>query len=113
MRSPPRLPSRSNPTELRLGTDVAATPGAVVLRTDAMELLQYAPTTERVHREPLLVVPSLVNKYYLTDLSPGRSLVEHLVGAGFEVFHMSWLNPGPYAARLRPRHLHRARSSRR
>jgi polyhydroxyalkanoate synthase len=95
MRAPPRLPSRSDPSELKLGTDVAATPGAVVLRTAAMELLQYAPTTEAVHSEPLLVVPSLVNKYYLTDLSPGRSLVEHLVYAGFEVFHMSWLNPGP------------------
>ena len=73
MRAPPRLPSRSDPSELKLGTDVAATPGAVVLRTAAMELLQYAPTTEQVHSEPLLVVPSLVNKYYLTDLSPGRS----------------------------------------
>ena len=95
MRHPPRLPARSDPSELRLGTDLAASPGTVVLRTAAMELLQYAPVTDTVQHEPLLIVPSLVNKHYLTDLSPGRSLVEHLVGAGFEVFHMSWLNPGP------------------
>jgi poly(3-hydroxyalkanoate) synthetase len=60
-----------------------------------MELLQYGTATDEVKREPMLVVPSLVNKYYLTDLSPGRSLVEHLIGSGYQTFHVSWVNPGP------------------
>ena len=95
MSSPPRLPARSEPSDFELGKDLAATPGTVVHRTPAMELIQYRARTPRVHAEPLLIVPSLVNKYYLTDLSPGRSLVEYLVDAGYEVFHLSWINPGP------------------
>jgi poly[(R)-3-hydroxyalkanoate] polymerase subunit PhaC len=93
IRTPPRLPVRSHPGDFELGRDVAATPGAVVLRTDVMELIQYESATPEVHAEPLLMVPSLVNKYYLTDLSPGRSLVEFLVKGGFQTFSMSWVNP--------------------
>ena len=93
MRSPPRLPARSEPSDFELGKDLAATRGSVVLRTPVMELIQYEPTTAQVRAEPLLIVPSLVNKYYLTDLSPGRSLVEYVVGAGYETFHLSWVNP--------------------
>jgi polyhydroxyalkanoate synthase len=93
IRTPPRLPVRSHPGDFELGRDVAATPGAVVLRTKVMELIQYEPATPEVHAEPLLMVPSLVNKYYLTDLSPGRSLVEFLVNGGFQTFSMSWINP--------------------
>jgi polyhydroxyalkanoate synthase subunit PhaC len=95
MRSPPRLPARSEPSEFELGRDLAATPGTVVKRTAAMELIQYRARTPRVRSEPIVVVPSLVNKYYLTDLSPGRSLVEYLLDGGYEVFHLSWINPGP------------------
>lgn len=90
---PPHLPARSDPGEFRLGEDLAATPGAVVLRTPVMELIQYEATTDQVREEPLLVVPSLVNKYYLTDLSPGRSLVEYAVNSGLQTFHISWINP--------------------
>ena len=95
MRTPPRLPARSEPSEFELGRDLAATPGTVVLRTPAMEVIQYGPRTPRVRTEPIVIVPSLVNKYYLTDLSPGRSLVEYLLDGGYEVFHLSWVNPGP------------------
>jgi poly(3-hydroxyalkanoate) synthetase len=91
---PPRLPVRSAPAQFKLGEEVAATPGAVVLRTPVMELIQYDPVTPDVKAEPLLVVPSLVNKYYLTDLSPGRSLVEYAVKSGVQMFHISWVNPG-------------------
>ena len=91
---PPRLPARSASHQFKLGEELAATPGAVVLRTPMFELLQYDPVTPDVTREPLLIVPSLVNKYYLTDLAPGRSLVEHAVKAGVQVFHISWFNPG-------------------
>jgi polyhydroxyalkanoate synthase len=93
IRTPPRLPARSHPGDFELGRDVAATPGAVVLRTDVMELIQYEPATPEVQAEPLLIVPSFVNKFYMTDMSPGRSLVEFLVNGGVQTFSMSWINP--------------------
>jgi polyhydroxyalkanoate synthase len=95
MSAPPRLPARSEPSDFELGKDLAATPGTVVQRTPAHELIQYRARTPRVRTEPIVIVPSLVNKYYLTDLSPGRSLVEYLLDGGYEVFHLSWINPGP------------------
>ena len=95
VRTPPRLPVRSEPDDFELGVDAAATPGAVVLRTEVMELIQYGTTTEEVRTEPLLIVPSVVNKFYLTDLTPGRSLVEFAVGQGQQTFGISWRNPGP------------------
>lgn len=94
MLDPPRIPARSEPGRFTLGVDVAATPGAVVLRTPTFELLQYSPTTPDVLAEPLLMVPSLINKYYLTDLAPNRSMVEFAVNSGVQVFHVSWVNPG-------------------
>jgi poly(3-hydroxyalkanoate) synthetase len=90
---PPHLPVRSAPGQFTLGEDVAATPGSIVLRTPVMELIQFDATTDEVKQEPLLMVPSLVNKYYLTDLAPGRSLVEYAVDRGCQVFHISWVNP--------------------
>ncbi len=95
MRTPPRLPARSDPDDFELGVDVAASPGAVVLRTELMELIQYGTSTEEVRMEPMLIVPSVVNKFYLTDLAPGRSLVEFAVGRGQQTFSISWRNPGP------------------
>ncbi|WP_165922122.1 hypothetical protein [Pseudonocardia endophytica] len=75
------------------GRDLAATPGAVVLRTPVFELIQYLPRTERVHDVPVLLVPPLAHRYYLADLAPGHSLVEHLVGEGLQVFALSWSDP--------------------
>jgi polyhydroxyalkanoate synthase subunit PhaC len=95
VRTPPRLPVRSDPDDFELGVDVAATPGAVVMRTELMELIQYGTSTEEVRAEPLLIVPSVVNKFYLTDLAPGRSLVEFAVAKGQQTFTISWRNPGP------------------
>ncbi len=77
------------------GRDVAATPGAVVLRTPMFELLQYLPRTEKVHDTPVLVVPPLVHRYWLADLAPGYSLIEHLLGKGLQVFALSWRPAGP------------------
>jgi len=72
---------------------VAVTPGSVVLRTDVFELIQYQPQTEHMREIPLLIAPPTINKFYAIDLAPGRSLVEHLVGSGQQVFVMSWRNP--------------------
>lgn len=80
------------------GRDTAATPGAVVLRTPMFELIQYLPRTLEVHDVPVLVVGPLAHRYYLVDLAPGHSLVEHLVGEGLQVFALSWPDPDPDAA---------------
>jgi polyhydroxyalkanoate synthase subunit PhaC len=94
MATAPRVPSMVEPDAFTVGEDVAATPGAVVLRTPVFELVQYLPTTETVREVPLLVVPPTINKYYVADLAPGRSIVENLVAQGQQVFLMSWRNPG-------------------
>jgi polyhydroxyalkanoate synthase subunit PhaC len=91
--TPPRVPTMVDPDAYEVGRDLAVTPGAVVLRTPVFELIQYRPTTETVRTVPLLIVPPTINKFYVLDLAPGRSLVEHLVGQGQQVFMMSWRNP--------------------
>ena len=91
--TPPRVPSMVEPDAFTVGEDLAATPGAVVFRTDVFELIQYRPTTETVRTVPLLMVPPTINKFYVADLAPGRSIVEHYVSAGQQVFMMSWRNP--------------------
>jgi polyhydroxyalkanoate synthase len=93
MAAPPRIPSMVEPDAFKVGADLAVTPGAVVLRTEVFELIQYRPVTPAVRQVPLLIVPPTINKYYVTDLAPGRSLAEYLVGSGLQVFVMSWRNP--------------------
>ena len=76
-----------------VGKDVAATPGAVVYRNELFELIQYAPTTDQVTPIPLLYVFSQVNRFYLGDLTPDRSLFQRLLGTGVPLFAISWRNP--------------------
>jgi polyhydroxyalkanoate synthase len=90
---PPHLPASVDVTKFEVGGNLAVTPGSVVLRTDVFELIQYRPATEQVYEVPLLFVPPTINKYYILDISPGRSLVEWLLGQQQQVFTISWRNP--------------------
>ena len=87
------MPSTVDTRPFRLGDNIATTAGHVVHRTDVFELIQYEAQTETVAARPLVAIPPQINKYYITDLAPDRSLVEHMVRAGFPYFAMSWRNP--------------------
>jgi polyhydroxyalkanoate synthase len=89
------MPALVDKRPFRVGENIACTPGAVVYRSDTLELLQYQPQTERVHALPLLFVPPQINKYYVLDLAPQKSQARYLVSLGFQVFIVSWRNPGP------------------
>jgi polyhydroxyalkanoate synthase len=91
--SAPRVPSMVEPDAFEVGVDIAVTEGTVVLRTDVFELIQYTPQTPKVRTIPLLIVPPTINKYYVIDLAEERSLVEHLVASGQQVYCISWRNP--------------------
>ncbi len=88
------MPSMATPGALKVGEDLALTPGAVIDKDDRAELLQYTPTTETVRARPMLVVPPPIGRYYFLDLRPGRSFVEYAVSRGLQTFLLSWRNPG-------------------
>jgi len=93
-------PQEVDRSAFELGRDLAATPGTVIFRNDLIELIAYAPQTERVYAEPLVYVPPWINKYYLMDMAPGRSWIEYAVRKGFAVFAVSWRNPDESMAEL-------------
>ena len=93
MVSAPRVPSMVEPDAFTLGETIAVSPGSVVFRCEEFELIQYAPQTDRVYSVPLLMVPPVINKFYIMDISPGRSMIEYFVKQGVQVFAISWRNP--------------------
>jgi polyhydroxyalkanoate synthase subunit PhaC len=93
MRTAPRLPSMVDTSRFEVGGNLATTPGSVIHRDDVFELIQYAPQTDQVRSVPLLLVPPMINKFYVADLAPERSLIEYLVQQGQQVFAISWRNP--------------------
>ena len=92
-RAAPGCRDRSTRARSPFGRNVAATPGAVVFRNELLELIQYAPTTPDVHERPLLIVPPQINKYYVFDLAPARSIVQWALQSGVATFVVSWRNP--------------------
>jgi polyhydroxyalkanoate synthase len=84
---------QSNPDNLVVGVNMATTPGKVIYQNEIMQLIQYSPTTERVLRTPLLIVPPWINKFYILDLKPEKSYIKWCVDQGITVFVISWVNP--------------------
>ena len=82
----------------RIGENIAVTPGKVVYQNDLMQLLQYEPTTEKVKRRPLLIIPPWINKFYILDLRPSNSFIRWAVSQGQTVFVISWVNPDEHLA---------------
>ncbi len=84
---------QSDPNLFEVGRNLAITPGKVVFQNDLMQLIQYAPTTKTVLKTPLLIVPPWINKFYVLDLTPDKSLIKWCVDQGLTVFVVSWVNP--------------------
>ena len=89
------MPAQTDRSAFGVGTDLAITPGAVVYRDELAEIIQYTPATATVRRQPVLIIPPPIGRYYFLDLRPGRSFVEYAVSRGLQVFMISWRNPGP------------------
>ncbi len=87
------LPRQVDSRPFVVGKNLATTPGAVVFRNEMLELIQYAPTTPEVHARPLLIVPPQINKFYVFDLAPSKSIVQWTLASGLQTFAISWRNP--------------------
>jgi polyhydroxyalkanoate synthase len=84
---------QSDATGFEVGKNLATTPGKVIFQNELMQLIQYAPSTEKVIKTPLLIVPPWINKFYVLDLTPEKSFIKWCVDQGLTVFVVSWVNP--------------------
>jgi polyhydroxyalkanoate synthase len=89
------MPAQVDRRPFKVGENLATTPGQVVFRNEVLELIQYGASTPEVFERPFLFIPPQVNKYYVFDIAPGRSLMEFAVKQGFTTFTVSWRNPTP------------------
>ncbi len=89
------MPQQVDKRPFEVGRNLAASPGAVVFRNPLCEVIQYAPTTEKVYERPLVIIPPQINKFYIMDLAPGRSFFEYGTRHGLPIFTISWRNPTP------------------
>jgi polyhydroxyalkanoate synthase len=89
------MPQQVDKRPFEVGKNLAVSPGAVVFRNPLCEVIQYAPTTEKVYERPLVIIPPQINKFYIMDLAPGRSFFEYGVKHGLPIFTISWRNPTP------------------
>jgi polyhydroxyalkanoate synthase len=87
------LVTLANREAFKVGENIGTSEGAVVYRNKMFELIQYSPTTEKVHQTPLLIFPPWINKFYILDMKPQNSLVKWIVDQGFTLFVVSWVNP--------------------
>jgi polyhydroxyalkanoate synthase subunit PhaC len=87
------LPAQVDRRKFAVGKNLATTPGSVVYRTPVMELIQYRPMGEEVHKRPLLIAPPQINKFYVFDLVPEKSIVQLALKGGLQTFAISWKNP--------------------
>jgi polyhydroxyalkanoate synthase len=87
------MPSMAIPGALKVGEDLAVTPGGVISRDEVAEIIQYTPTTKQVYERPTLIVPPPISRFYFLDLAPGRSFAEYTVSRGIQTFMVSWRNP--------------------
>lgn len=90
-----------DPEAFTVGTDLGTTPGKVVFRNRLVELIHYTPTTEKVRATPIVIITPWINKFYILDLTPKKSMVKYLTDQGFSVFITSWKNPGPELSDIR------------
>ncbi|MDH5723548.1 MAG: class I poly(R)-hydroxyalkanoic acid synthase [Alphaproteobacteria bacterium] len=93
--------STTDDKAFELGKNIAATKGSVIYENDLMQLIQYAPETDKVYKTPLLIIPPWINKYYILDLAPDKSLIEWALTQGHSVFTISWVNPSVELANKR------------
>ncbi len=83
----------TRPDDFVVGGNLATTPGQVVFRNELLEVIHYTPTRARVHATPIVIVTPWINKFYVLDLNPKKSLVKFLLDQGFDVYIPSWKNP--------------------
>ncbi|MBE0621470.1 MAG: class I poly(R)-hydroxyalkanoic acid synthase [Burkholderiales bacterium] len=99
--------SMTDPKAFTMGKNIATTPGKVVYQNDLMQLIQYEPSTKKVYKRPLLIIPPWINKYYILDLRESNSFIKWAVDQGHTVFVVSWVNPGKeYAGKSFEDYLH-------
>lgn len=91
---------QTDPSGFEVGRNLAVTPGKVIFRNDLCEVIQYTPTTDMVRTRPLVIVPPWINKFYVLDLNPDKSMISWAVGQGLTVFCVSWVNPDARHAAL-------------